>query len=55
MDLNNKVVVITGGSKGFGLSLATFLKKENSQVIIFSDNSEDLEKNKQEILVDSFL
>ncbi len=55
MDLNNKVVVITGGSKGFGKSLATFLKKENCQVIISSDNSEDLEQTKQEIYVDSFL
>ena len=55
MDLNNKVVVITGGSKGFGKSLATLLKKENCQVIISSNNKEDLEKLKQEILVDYFL
>ncbi|MFA6995236.1 MAG: SDR family oxidoreductase [Patescibacteria group bacterium] len=55
MNLNNKVVVITGGSKGFGKSLATFLKKENCQVVISSDNSEDLEKVKNKISVDSFL
>lgn len=55
MNLNNKVVIITGGSKGFGKSLATFLKKENCQVVISSDNSDDLEKVKNEILVDSFL
>jgi len=55
MDLNNKVVVITGSTKGFGKSLATFFKKENCQVIISSDNSEDLEKVKQEIATDSYL
>lgn len=55
MDLNNKVVIITGGTKGFGKSLATFFKKENCQVIISSDNSNDLEKVKQEISVDSYL
>ncbi len=55
MDLNNKVVVITGGSKGFGKSLATFLKKENCQVIISSNNSEELEKTRQEISIDAFL
>ncbi len=55
MNLNNKVVVITGASKGFGKSLATFLKKEICQVIISSDNKYDLEEAKKEILVDSFL
>ncbi len=55
MDLNNKVVVITGGTKGFGKSLAMFLKKENCQVIISSDNSEDLRNVTREITVDSFL
>lgn len=55
MNLNNKVVIITGGTKGFGKSLATFFKKENCQVIISSDNSEDLENVKQEISVDSYL
>ena len=55
MNLNNKVVVITGASKGLGKSLATFFKKENCQIIISSDNKEDLEKAKKEISVDSFL
>lgn len=55
MDLQNKVVVITGGSKGFGKSLAFHLKQEGCQLIISSDNGEDLEKVKQEISVDSFL
>ncbi|MEI7621060.1 MAG: SDR family oxidoreductase [Candidatus Moraniibacteriota bacterium] len=52
MDLKSKVIVITGGSKGFGKSLATFFKKENCQVIISSDNIEDLKKTGQEISVD---
>ena len=55
MNLNNKVVVITGASKGFGKSLAAFLKKENCQIVISSDNSEDLEKAKKEVSTDSFL
>ncbi|MFZ2310451.1 MAG: SDR family oxidoreductase [Patescibacteria group bacterium] len=55
MDLNNKVIVITGGTKGFGKSLASFFKKENGQVIISSDNIEDLEKVKHEIINDSYL
>lgn len=52
MLLENKVVIITGASKGFGKSLATFLKKENCQVIISSNNLEDLKKVSQEISVD---
>lgn len=55
MDLNNKVVVITGASKGFGKSLATFLKKENCQVVISSNDTEDLKKTKEEISADYFL
>lgn len=55
MELTNKIIVITGGSKGFGKSLATFLKKESCQIIISSDNREDLEKTKQEISADTFL
>ena len=55
MNLNNKVIVITGASKGFGKSLATFFKKESCQIIIASDNSEDLETVKLELSVDSFL
>ncbi len=52
MHLTNKVVIITGGSKGFGKSLAEFFKKENCQVIISSDNIEDLKKVSQEISAD---
>lgn len=55
MDLNNKVIVITGASKGFGKSLATLFKNENCQIVISSDNKENLEKVKNEISVDSFL
>ena len=52
MILENKVVVITGASKGFGKALAEFFKKEDCQVIVSSDNLEDLKKVSQEISVD---
>ena len=52
MNLTNKVVIITGGSKGFGKSLAEFFKKENCRVIVSSDNIEDLKKVSQEISAD---
>jgi len=55
MALNDKVVVITGASKGFGKSLATFFKKENSQVVISSNDKEELKKTAEELSVDSFL
>ena len=44
LDLKNKTVVITGGSKGLGKSLAQFFKEENSKVIICSKNDSEIKQ-----------
>ena len=55
MNLKDKVVVITGGSQGFGKALARFLSEEGSQVIISSHEKDDLESASNELGVDNFL
>lgn len=55
MELKNKVIVITGGSQGFGKSLALSFIKEGCKVVISSSGKEDLEKTAKELSVDSFL
>lgn len=48
MELKDKVVVITGGTKGLGRALALYFLKENSKVVVCSrDESKpkDLEEN----------
>jgi NAD(P)-dependent dehydrogenase (short-subunit alcohol dehydrogenase family) len=55
MDLKDKVVVITGGSQGFGKALAKFLSEEDSQVIISSHEKDDLGSASKELGVDNFL
>jgi len=42
MELKNKVVVITGGTKGLGKALALSFLKENAHVVICAKNEEDL-------------
>lgn len=42
MNLKDKIVVITGGSKGFGKTLAEFFIKNGSQVIISSNNEKEI-------------
>lgn len=54
MELNNKTIIITGGSLGFGKSLAALFSKEGAQVIISSDKKEDLEKTAKALAVDFF-
>ncbi len=49
MELKNKIVVITGGSKGLGKFLAILFLKEGSTVIISSHDKNELEKTAQEI------
>ncbi len=42
MDLNGKIVVITGGSKGLGRSLAELLSKEGAKLAICSPEEEEI-------------
>lgn len=55
MKLTNKVIVITGGSQGFGKSLAKAFLNENAVVIISSHEREVLESAIKELSVDSFI
>lgn len=55
MTLQDKVIVITGASQGFGKALAKALKQENAQVVISSHDKENLERTAQELSVDHFL
>lgn len=47
--LENKVAVITGGSKGIGLATARIFIKEGARVIITARNEEDLIATKNEL------
>ena len=47
--MQDKVVVITGGSSGIGKALAEVFGKEGSKVVITGRNSEALEKTTQEL------
>ena len=55
MTLQEKVIVITGASQGFGKALAKALKQENAQVVISSHDKENLEQTAQELSIDHFL
>jgi len=55
MELKNKIVVITGGSKGLGKALAISLIKEGSSVIISSNNKEQLDSTAKEIGVSAIV
>lgn len=49
MNLKNKTVVITGGSKGLGKALASAFLNEQAKVIINSRSKKELEKVSKEI------
>ena len=49
MSLKNKVVVITGASKGLGRALAVVLCKEGTRVIINARSKKEIEKAAKEI------
>jgi len=49
MNLKDKIVVITGGSKGFGKALAGAFLNESSKVIISSNNEKEIESVAKEI------
>ncbi|MEK7496455.1 MAG: SDR family oxidoreductase [Patescibacteria group bacterium] len=55
MILENKVIVITGGSQGFGKALAQAFKREKAEVVISSHDKENLESTAKELLVDYFV
>ena len=55
MILQDKVIIITGASQGFGKALAKALKHENALVVISSHEKENLEKTARELTVDYFL
>lgn len=55
MKLRNGVVVITGGSQGFGKSLAKAFQAEAAKVVIASHNENDLKKAALELSVDHCL
>lgn len=54
MNLQGKVVVITGGSRGFGKALAKALLQEGSKVIISSNDADDLTKTATELNTDNY-
>lgn len=49
MNLKDKIVIITGGSKGFGKALAGAFLNEGSKVIISSNNEKEIESVAKEI------
>ncbi|MFA5894438.1 MAG: SDR family NAD(P)-dependent oxidoreductase [Candidatus Shapirobacteria bacterium] len=55
MNLTNKVVVIVGGSQGFGKSLAKLFINEGAKVAIISKNKSTVELTAQEIGVIPFV
>lgn len=55
MNLKDKVIVITGGSKGFGKALAQAFAREGSRVVISSHDEDSLKSSAKELPVDYFL
>ncbi|MEI6498527.1 MAG: SDR family oxidoreductase [bacterium] len=54
MNLKDKVVVITGGCKGFGRAMARDFAEEGAKVVISSNDRNELAKTAREISADSF-
>src|SRR5665648_110176 len=50
MNLKDKVVLITGASKGIGKNISMALAKEGAIAVLASRNNETLEKTQKEIL-----
>lgn len=49
LDLQDKVVLITGGARGLGLTLARQLADKNAQVVVCARSEEDLKKAADEL------
>lgn len=50
MNLKNKVIIITGGTKGLGATLASYFVKEGASVVACSRNEEEFKNIPEEIL-----
>ena len=55
MELKDKIVVITGGSRGIGKSLAKSFIAEGAEVVISSQDQEQLQTTAKELNVDGIL
>ncbi|MCF7834326.1 MAG: SDR family oxidoreductase [Candidatus Pacebacteria bacterium] len=55
MELKDKIIVVTGGSQGFGKELARSFINNGSKVIISSHGKESLELTANELSTDSFI
>lgn len=49
MKLENKIILITGGSRGIGFTTAKLFLDEGATVIITSKNQEQIDKAKQKL------
>ena len=49
VNLENKKVILTGGSRGIGLSILKKLYSLNSQILIIGSNKENLDRVKKYI------
>ena len=55
MNLNNKIVVITGGSKGLGKGLAQAFAKNGSTVVITSTSDFELQDISEELSIEGYV
>lgn len=55
MEVKDKVIVITGGSKGLGKTLAQMFKDRNAKVVILSRNGSEVQKAADQLGVDGFV
>ncbi|MCX6722341.1 MAG: SDR family NAD(P)-dependent oxidoreductase, partial [Candidatus Staskawiczbacteria bacterium] len=55
MKLKDKVVVITGGSRGFGKALAKMFASEGAHVVISDNDADSLETASKELFLDKFV
>lgn len=53
--LENKVCIITGGTRGIGLETARLFSENNAKVIIFGSKQDSVDKAKDELSKDGYL